>query len=235
MISEVERTVEVPQVVYEEVIVEVPEVEVKESWETRVARCDTVWHVVLLVLRCFHPAEVFTSFHMTSMYCNVSLRRHESFHKVLQFPWQSHCGLLTRDDDCWGAHPPGGLFHVVPGFWSISRLESLTWKCFKMLYLWFLCLSEILEFSGPCPCDPVHRTKLRLYIALWSVIPRKWDIFFADMDIAEKILIHLWKYYLWMFSGQTRAKAELASCGESRSMSSSPSRGAQCTKLPVSF
>jgi len=31
MISEVERTVEVPQVVYEEVIVEVPEVEVKES------------------------------------------------------------------------------------------------------------------------------------------------------------------------------------------------------------
>ena len=129
------------------------------------------------------------------------------------------------------------LYRVFDRYQMIAPLfrESLTWKCFKMLYLWLLCLSEILEFSGPCPCDPVHRTKLRLYIALWSVIPRKWDIFFADMDIAEKILIHLWKYYLWMFSGQTRAKAELASCGESRSMSSSPSRGAQCTKLPVSF
>ena len=32
---------------------------------------------------------------------------------------QSHCWLLTRDcDDCGGAHPPGGLFHVVPGFRS---------------------------------------------------------------------------------------------------------------------
>ena len=175
MISEVERTVEVPQVVYEEVIVEVPEVEVKESWETCVARCDTVWHVVLLV-RCFHPAEVFTSFHMTSMYCsmycNVSLRRHESFHKVIQFPWQSPLWAL---DAWWWLLRSSSARWVVScctGFLIDIKIaplfESLTWKCFKMLYLWFLCLSEILEFSGPCPCDPVHRTKLRLYIALRS-------------------------------------------------------------------
>lgn len=117
---------------------------------------------------------------------------------------------LDACDDCGGAHPPGGSFHVVPGFRSdhshgmISRLPH----CFGNRWLEnasrcctydFLCLSEILEFSGPCPCDPVHRRKLRLYIALWSayciviVISCGNEILicfllflFADMDMAEK-------------------------------------------------
>ena len=93
----------------------------KRVWHDA-TQCDTSFYLswdVFTRPRClqvsiWHPCIV----PCIVMYPCVVMRVSQSFTVSLaESLW-----ALDACDDCWGAHPPGGLLHVVPGFWSISRL-----------------------------------------------------------------------------------------------------------------
>lgn len=166
----------------------------KRVWHDA-TQCDTsfyLWDVFTrprcLQVSIWHPCIV----PCIVMYPCVVMR---VFTKLYSFLGRVHCGLLTRDDDCWGAHPPGGLFHVVPGFWSISRLphclnpwlENASRCCTYDFYVF------LKSWSSQVPVPVIQ------YIVQNSDFTSHYDphshflwtwytgaVFFADMDIAEK-------------------------------------------------
>ena len=209
MISEVERTVEVPQVVYEEVIVEVPEVEVKESWETCVTQCDTFFNIVRLVLRCFHLADLLTSFHMTSMsYCihmsswefsrSFTQIAFHKIHKVTAGSWRVIVMIveeLIRQVGCFMLYR---VFDQITYISDRHRIASndikiapllrelLTWRCTKDFHIFYVFLKS-WSSQVPVPVIQYIVQNSDIYIAPICIViccGNRIYRYITDMDIS---------------------------------------------------